>query len=89
MAPTLPKCPVFALITSVLVSLGLFCGVQPTSRLPCGPDRGAVRSAPAELQDPSLVPGSKAPRIAEAAVRVAGSITSKPPWQVMAPISCP
>ena len=89
MAPTLPKCPVFALITSVLVSLGLFCGVQPTSRLPCGPTVAPFGPHPLSFRTPVFVPGSKAPRIAEAAVRVAGSITSKPPWQVMAPISCP
>src|SRR5579864_1974300 len=89
MPPMLAKCLVAALITNVLVSLGLFCGVQPSSRLPCGPTVMPFGPQACSMTTPVLVAGLKAPMTAEAPVRVVGSITIIPPSQVMGPGNCP
>src|ERR1700693_61907 len=73
---------VLALITNVVVSLGLFCGVQPSNRLSSGPTVAPFGLQAWSSTTPVLVAGSNAPRTAVGAV---GSITSRPPSQVIGP----
>src|SRR6266853_1379707 len=79
MPPMLAKCLVAALMTSVLVSLGLFCGVQPSRRLSLGPTVAPFGEHRFSGMTPVFVDGSNAPYVALGAV---GSTTSSPPWHV-------
>src|SRR5437879_13801960 len=73
---------VVALITSVVVSLGLFCGVQPRSRLSLGPTVAPFGPHAWSGTTPVFVTGSNAPTTA---VGWSGSVTSSPPSHVIGP----
>src|SRR5229473_2442234 len=83
--PMLAKFLVLALMTSVLVLVGTFCGVQPSSRLSCGPTVAPFGPHSLSGNTPVLVAALKAPITATGRVRVVGSITSMPPWQKLGP----
>src|SRR5262249_20595931 len=68
---------VVALMTSVLVLVGTFPGVQPSSRLSCGPSVEPLGPQLESGMTPVFLTGSNAP----AAVGLFGSVTSRPPWQ--------
>src|ERR1700694_4853824 len=77
---------VLALITNVVVSLGLFCGVQPSNRLSSGPTVAPFGLQAWSRTTPVFLAGLKAPWTAVGAV---GSVTSRPPSQVIGPARCP
>src|SRR6185437_12090413 len=77
---------VVALMTRVVVSLGLFCGVQPSSRLSWTPTVAPLGPHLLSGTTPVLVAGSNAP---SAVVGPLGSTTRSPPSQVIEPESCP
>src|SRR2546421_11138456 len=75
------KCLVVALMTSVLSFVGLFAGVQPSSRLSCGPTVAPLGPQLLSGKTPVFVAGSKAPSTMTGRVTVVGSITISPPSQ--------
>src|SRR5713226_4921093 len=79
MLPMLAKFLVLALMTSVVVSLGLFCGVQPSNRLAFGPTVAPFGPHAFNFTTPVFVAGLNAPIVAVTRGRVVGSITSSPP----------
>src|SRR5581483_4176084 len=85
----LSMCAMFlvaALMTSVVLSLGLFCGVQPSSRLSWTPTVAPFGPHLLSGTTPVLVVGSNAP---SPIVGPVGSTTRSPPSQVIGPDSCP
>src|ERR1700731_271003 len=81
---------VLVLITNVVVSLGAFCGVQPSNRLSSGPTVEPFGLQAWSRTTPVLVAGSKAPWTAigpvsgsVTTVSAVGSVTSRPPSQVI------
>src|SRR5882724_11890261 len=82
---TCEKCLVVALITSVLSLVALLAGVQPKSRLSCGPTVGPLGPQLLSCRTPLFVAGSKAPSTKFPGVTVSGSITINPPSQVAVP----
>src|SRR5690242_16643079 len=85
MLPTLAKFLVLALITSVLVLVGTFCGVQPSNSTSCGPTVEPFGPHSSSFTTPVLVAASKAPSVAVGVVSVIGLMTSRPPWQKVGP----
>src|SRR5215472_16759023 len=79
MLPMLAKFLVVALMTSVVALLGLFAGVQPSSRLSCGPTVAPFGPHACSGTTPVFVVGSKAPITAVGVESVVGSTTSGPP----------
>src|SRR5262245_37593029 len=86
MLPILAKFLVWALMTSVVVLLGLLAGVQPNNRLSCTPTVAPLGPQAWSGTTPTLLTGSNAPCTA---VGANGLVTSRPPSQVMGPGSCP
>src|SRR5262245_30702417 len=84
MLAMLAKFLVVALMTSVVALLGLFAGVQPKSRLSCGPTVAPFGPHACSGTTPVFVAGSKAPITV---VGIVGSTTSSPPSQVTGPAS--
>src|SRR5438876_12187075 len=82
---TWEKCLVVALITSVLELLGLLAGVQPSSRLSCGPTVAPLGPQSLSCKTPLFVAGSNAPSTKVGPVMMVGSITINPPSQVAVP----
>ena len=80
---------VCALMTSVILSLGLFCGVQPRTTLSSGPTLAPFGPQPWRATTPVFVAELNAPSTAVGLVSVSGLITSRPPSQVIGPASCP
>src|SRR3954453_15056227 len=76
---------VLALMTSVMWSLGLFAGVQPSRMLSCGPTVAPFGPQACSGMTPVLVGGLNAPCTAVGVVSVAGSVTSRPPSHVTGP----
>src|SRR5437879_10066920 len=60
MLPMFAKFLLTALMTSVLLLVGTFCGVQPNSRLACGPTVAPFGPQSVSLKTPVLVAASKA-----------------------------
>src|SRR5713226_5623100 len=89
MPAMLAKFLVTALMTSVVLLLGLLAVVQPSSRLEFGPTVAPFGPQEWSCTTPVFVAGSKAPITAVPPETVAGSTTSSPPSQVMGPASCP
>src|SRR5690242_1564741 len=86
MLPMFAKFLVAALITRVVTFAGLFAGVQPSSRLSFGPTVAPFGPQACSGTMPVLLAGLKAPTTVLPSV---GSMTARPPSQVMAPASCP
>src|SRR5437899_1362280 len=82
---TWEKCLVVALMTSVLSLVGLLAGVQPSSRLSCGPTVAPLGPQLLSCKTPVLVIGLNAPSTIAGRVTVVGSITISPPSQVAVP----
>src|ERR1700752_3276943 len=76
---------VFALMTSVLVFVGTFCGVQPNRRLPFGPTVAPFGPQFCNFTTPVFVVGSNAPSTAFGDETWVASTTSNPPWQKVGP----
>src|SRR5262249_54994507 len=91
--PTMPTTFVcfllLALITSVIVLLGLLAGVQPSRIFSSGPTVEPFGPQPLSGTTPVFVRSSKAPCTALGVARLVGSVTSRPPSQVIGPASCP
>src|SRR5882672_8450302 len=80
---TWEKCLVVALMTSVLLLVGLLAWVQPSIRLSCGPTVAPLGPQSLSCKPPLFVAGLKAPSAMNPGVTVVGSITIKPPSQVI------
>ena len=74
-----------AFITSVITSLGLFCGVQPSRIFSSGPSVDPFGPQACSAITPVLVAGSKAPSVTDGVVIALGSTTRTPPSQVIGP----
>src|SRR5258705_6176630 len=84
---TWEKCLVVALMTGVLLLVGLLAWVQPSIRLSCGPTVAPLGPQSLSATTPVFVAGSKAPRTMLPGVTLVGSITINPPSQVAVPHS--
>jgi len=71
--------------TSVIVSLGLFCGVQPNRMFSFGPTVAPFGPQPCSAMTPVLVVVLKVPSVPVFFVIWAGSVTRTPPSQVIGP----
>src|SRR5439155_7702836 len=97
MLPMFAKFLLWALMTSVLRLVGTFCGVQPSSRLACGPTVAPFGPHSVNLKTPVLVAALNAPitttgtdlpsmvTVDVGAGRLFGSTISNPPWQKIGP----